>query len=364
MKVTLNRDSLLDALSRVQSVVSTKSTIPVLSNVLLEAENGQLRLSATDMELTAVTSVEAEVGLAGRSTLPAKRFHSMIRELPPSTVELEVDDSHNASIRCGGSYFKLMGLPATEYPELPDPETKQSFRLEKEKLRFMLRCVQYAASVDETRFVLNGILFSFKEQKLTTVATDGRRLALSEQELEFPESEEIDMVVPAKAVNELLRNLGDEGEVEISAAGNHVRIQTETLTLMTKLIDGTFPNFRQVIPASCNERIALERESLQAAVRRVALVTNEQSNSIKLHFMENAVEVLSSTPDIGEANEKVPVKYSGPEMTIAYNPEFLTAPLRVLDSDEVYFELTDEMSPGVMKSDVSFLYVIMPMRIQ
>jgi len=136
------------------------------------------------------------------------------------------------------------------------------------------------------------------------------------------------------------------------------------MRLVSKLIDGTFPNYQQVIPAQCEERIAIERETLLHAVRRVALVTNEQSNSIRLSFEENNLQVLSSTPDVGEAKERVPIKYSGPAMSISYNPEFLLAPLRVLDSDEVYLELTDELSPGVLKSDISFLYVIMPMRMQ
>jgi DNA polymerase-3 subunit beta len=228
----------------------------------------------------------------------------------------------------------------------------------------MLKCVQYSASVDETRYVLNGILFSFNDKKLTVVATDGRRLALCENEVDFPAENDLDMVVPAKAVNELIRNVSDEGTLKLIAAGNQVIFEIDGMRLVSKLIDGTFPNYQQVIPAQCEERIAIERETLLHAVRRVALVTNEQSNSIRLSFEENNLQVLSSTPDVGEAKERVPIKYSGPPMNIAYNPEFLLAPLRVLDSDEVYLELSDELSPGVLKSDISFLYVIMPMRMQ
>ncbi len=364
MKLSLNRDALLEALTRVQSVVSSKSTIPVLSNVLLQAGDTGLRLTTTDMELTVNTDVVAEVVKRGESTLPAKRLHSVVRELPSQVVDIEVDGKNNASLRCGTSFFKILGLPAEDFPDIPQPDGQQTFSIEKKVLKHMLRCVQYATSVDETRYVLNGILFSFRDRKLTTVATDGRRLALAEHEVDFPAGNELDMIVPAKTVNEILRNIGDEGTVRITAAGNQVIFETEGMRILSKLIEGVFPNYRQVIPGQCEERIVLERENLLHAVRRVALVTNEQSNSIKLSFGDNNVEVLSSTPEIGEANEKLPIKYSGPPMTIAYNPEFLMAPLRVLDSDEVYLELTDALSPGVLKSDVSFLYVIMPMRLQ
>lgn len=364
MKCTLNRDALFDALTRVQSVVSNRSTIPVLSNVLVEARDGYVALTTTDMELSVTTRIDAEVETPGATTLPAKRLFSVIRELPSQPIRIEVDDHNAAKLDCGTSFFKIMGLPAEDYPEIPSPEGNQSFRLDPEVLKTMLKSVQYATSVDETRYVLNGILFSFKEKKLTVVATDGRRLALCEHEVDFPEENALDMVIPAKAVNELLRNLEADIPCTLIAAGNQVIFEFEDMRLISKLIDGTFPNYQQVIPAQCEERITLERETLLHAVRRVALVTNEQSNSIRLHFGDNQVEVLSSTPDVGEAKERVPVKYSGPEMNIAYNPEFLLAPLRVLDSDEVYMELTDELSPGVMKSDINFLYVIMPMRMQ
>lgn len=364
MKLTLHRDQFLDALTQVQAVVSARSTIPVLANVLLEAKEGQVTLTTTDMELSVTTSVSAEVEQAGITTLPAKRLFSVVRELPSQQIDLSVDGKNSATLECGSSFFKIMGLSADDYPEIPEPEANQTYTLDAASLKHMLKSVQYAASVDETRYVLNGILFSFKEGKLTVVATDGRRLALSEQEVDFPSENDLDLVVPAKAVNELLRNLGDEETVKMIAAGSQVVFEIDGLRLTSKLIDGTFPNYQQVIPPQCEERIAIERETLLHAVRRVALVTSEQSNSIRLEFGENEIQVLSSTPDIGEARERVPVKYDGPAMKIAYNPEFLLAPLRILDSDEVYLELSDEMSPGVLKSDIHFLYVIMPMRMQ
>ncbi len=201
MKLTLNRDDLFEALTRVQSVVSTRSTIPVLANVLLEAKDGELLLTTTDMELSVSTQVAAEVTKAGVTTLPAKRLFSVIRELPSQPIQLSVDSKDSATIECGSSFFKIMGLSADDYPEIPAPEENQSYALEPATLKHMLKCVQYAASVDETRYVLNGILFSFNNKKLTVVATDGRRLALCENEVDFPAEIDLDMVVPAKAIN-------------------------------------------------------------------------------------------------------------------------------------------------------------------
>jgi DNA polymerase-3 subunit beta len=364
MKFTVNRDALLDALTQVQSVVATKSTIPVLANVLVRADAGKVMLATTDLEISIRTELAAEVVTPGETTLPAKRFFSMIRELPPHPVEFQVNKENTTTLRCGTALFKIMGLSAEDFPEIPDPKSDKIFTLEQGNLRHMLRCVQYAASVDETRYVLNGIFFTFQDQKLAVVATDGRRLALCEQDVEFPAGQEMDFVVPSKTINELLRNLDNEGQVIITNAGNQVVFDVGELRIVSKLIDGNFPNFRQVIPAACEERIAFERETLLTAVRRVALVTNEQTNSIKLSFKENKVEIISSTPEVGEAQEEVPVKYAGREMNIAYNPEFLMAPLRVLHTDEVYLELIDELSPGVMKAGTDFLYVIMPMRMQ
>lgn len=365
MKVTVHRDSLMDALTKVQSVVSTKSTIPVLANVLLEAAGDELKLGTTDLEVSVRTKTVATVAKEGATTLPAKRLFSVVRELPSFDIVLDVDDKNVATISCGTAMFKIVGLSASDFPSIPVPEGDAvSYQIEQGALRSMLKSISYAASMDETRMVLNGALFSFADQKLTVVATDGRRLALSEQELEYPEGSDAELVIPTKTLNELMKGLSGDNPVSLTAAGTQAFFDLGELQLSSKLIEGTFPNYRQVIPAACEERLAVERETLLAAVRRVSLVTNEQSNSIKLTFGENQLELVTVTPDVGEARETVPVKYTGREMTIAFNPEFLMAPLKVLDSDEVYFELIDELSPGVMKADVSFLYVIMPMRLQ
>ena len=276
---------------------------------------------------------------------------------------MEVDDKNNANVKSGSSFFKIMGLSKDEFPPMPKAEGKHSYKMEQVAFREMLRKTSYAASTDETRYVLNGVLLSFKGGKLTMVATDGRRLALVEQEIDFPDDAQGDLILPSKAVAELTQVLGDEGELTLSATENQIMFQFDDVLVVSKLIDGTFPNYKQVIPAQCEERVTVERESLFTALRRVSLVTTDKSNAAKLTFGKNKVVISMNTPDIGEAEESLPVKYDGKEFSVAFNPEYMMDPLKTLSSDEVFLELTDELSPGVLKTDIPFLYVLMPMRI-
>jgi DNA polymerase III subunit beta len=266
-------------------------------------------------------------------------------------------------LRCGQSYFKIMGLPEEEFPPLPKFEDAKIFKLGQKELRDGLKKTSYAISADETRYVLNGILFSFKDNKLTMVATDGRRLALVDLEVEFPQSQAVDLIVPTKCVNELARLVGESGDVTLSVGDNQLAFEVDGTLLVSKLIEGNYPNYRQVVPGEAKERITLERELFFNAVHRVSLLSSEKSNSVKLVFSKNNIEIAANTPDVGEARESLPVTYKGREFSIAFNPEFLMAPLRALSDDEVYLDLIDEMSPGVLKIQTPFLYVLMPMRI-
>jgi DNA polymerase III subunit beta len=363
MKFSVSKEKLLAGLQTVQNVVSTRTTLPILSNVLLQAANGQVRLTTTDLDVGVSGTIDAEVEKEGGTTLPARRLATIVRELPAAEVQVEVDSKNVATIRCGQSFFKILGLPEEEFPPLPRFEDAKSFTLPQQALRDALKKTSYAISTDETRYVLNGILFSFKENKLTMVATDGRRLAMLDLEVEFARSQEAEIIVPTKCVTELGRLLGDDGEVKMSIAENQVAFEVGGTLLVSKLIEGNYPNYRQVIPGEAKERITLERELFLNAVHRVSLLSSEKSNSVKLVFTKNNIEIAANTPDIGEAKESLAVAYKGREFSIAFNPEFLQAPLRNLSNDEVYLDLIDEMSPGVIKIQSPFLYVLMPMRI-
>jgi DNA polymerase-3 subunit beta len=364
MKFSVSKEKLLAGLQTVQNVVNTRTTLPILSNVLLQAREGQLRLTTSDLDVGVSGSIEAQVEREGATTLPARRLSTIVRELPASEIYIEIDAKNYASIRCGQSFFKIAGLPEEEFPPLARFEQARTFTLKQKELGDALKKTSYAISTDETRYVLNGILFSFRENKLTMVATDGRRLALVDLEVEFPRSDEVDVIVPTKCVTELARLVGDAGDLRMSVSENQVAFEIGATLLVSKLVEGSYPNYRQVIPGEPKERITLERQLFLEAVHRVSLLASEKSNSVKLVFSKNNIEIMANSPDIGEARESIPVAYKGKEFAIAFNPEFLMAPLRNLTTnDEVFLNLIDEMSPGVIKIPGPFLYVLMPMRV-
>jgi DNA polymerase III subunit beta len=363
MKFSVTKEKLLECLQQVQNVVSTRTTLPILSNVLLQTNGSEIRLTTTDLDVGVRGSFEAQIEKEGATTLPARRLFTIIRELPSSEIQFDIDGKNAASIRSGQSFFKILGLPEEEFPPLPKFDDSKIVTIRQKDLRDGLRKTSYAISTDETRYVLNGVLFSFKDNKLTLVATDGRRLAMLDIDLEFPRSHEADIIVPTKAVTELQRLLTDEGDVRVSVGSGQIAFDLNNTLLVSKLIEGNYPNYRQVIPGEMKERVTLERETFLNSLRRVSLLASDKSNSIKLNFSKNNIDITANTPEVGEAKESLPVAYKGREFSIAFNPEFLMAPLRNLAEDEIFLDLIDEMSPGVIKIQSPFLYVLMPMRI-
>lgn len=362
-KFRVTKEKILDGLQRVQNIVSTRTTLPILSNVLVQAGKDGLSFATTDLDVSVKCTVEAEVSKPGATTLPARKLFMILKEVAAAEIEFEVDERNSAAIRCGSSFFKIMGLPEEEFPRFPQTDAPKTLKLEQAQLRDLLRKTAYAASNDETRYVLNGVYLGIKADKLTVVATDGRRLALMEREVEMPKGTESEIIIPTKAVAELLRLLGDKGEVNLSLGENQVVADLGGTILITKLIEGTYPNFRQVIPTEAKERIQMERETLLAALHRASILASEKSQSVKLTFAKNTLTITSSTPEVGEAKETLSINYKGKDLSIAFNPQFMMDPLRNLDADEVFIELTDELSPGVIKINAPFLYVLMPMRL-
>ena len=363
MKFKVTKAALLQGLQVVQNVVSLRSTLPILSNVLIVAEKDKVWLTTTDLDVSVRYGLEADVAKPGTTTLPVRRLSSIVRELPDSAIEIDVDDKDVATVECSASFFKIIGLPEEEFPRTSATTGEFAYNLDQGVFKDMLKKSSYAASSDETRYVLNGVFLSFKSDKLTMVATDGRRLALVEKEVEVPAEAEADMILPSKTVTELEHTLGDEGGLKIHAKDNQIVLEYGDTTVSSKLIDGTYPNYKQVIPAHCEERITIEREILLTALKRASLLTTDKSNATRLVFSENKLIVSTTTPDVGEARETVPIKYSGKELSVAFNAEYMMDPLKSLGNDEIYIELTDELSPGVIKCDLPFLYVLMPMRL-
>jgi DNA polymerase-3 subunit beta len=363
MKFTVSKDALLKGLASVPNVVSSQTTLPILSNVLIDASDGLLRLTTTDLDLRVCQNVEAPVAKSGAITLPARRLLSIVRELPEGDVSFDANGNNVASIRSGAVQYKLFGLAAEAFPAIARPDEAKIFTLAEKDLKEALQRTFYAASDDDTRYALKGVFFAFKANKLTLVATDGRRLALATIEVEFPVSYETEVIVPTKAVNELMRLLGDDGELKLHIADGQIAVELEGVLLVSKLIAASFPNYRQVIPAQASSSVQLDRETFLAAVRRASLLADAKSRSVKLVFSQGNVDIVAVTPDVGEARESVALKYEGANRTVAFNPDYLVAPLKSLSPDDVSLDLTEDTSPGVIRTDHTFLYVLMPLRV-
>ena len=368
MNLTIAKDQILNGLQAVQNVVSTRTTLPILSNVLVRAAEGRVEFTATDLDVTVSCSVEANVQKPGATTIPVKKLFGIIRELNSPEIEIETDDKQVTSIRAGSSFFKIRGLGADEFPPLPKFKEDKRISVPQEKFRSMLKKTSFAISTDESRYVLNGIFLSLKDHKITMVATDGRRLALVDEEAELSDKSQGEFIIPAKAVNELTRLLQDTGDVDVNFSDNQAAFTLKSekgpgVFIVSKLIEGNYPNYRQVIPAETKERVALPREEFLHALRRAEIMTSDKQNSVKMAFGKNQLAITANSPDVGEARETMSINYKGKEMAVAFNPAYLIDPLNALTEDEVFFELIDELSPGVLKINGPFLYVVMPMRL-
>jgi DNA polymerase-3 subunit beta len=373
MKFKINRDHFSNGLQQVLNVVGSKATMPILSNVLIEAEKDNISLTTTNLDLGIRCKIKAEVKETGSVTLPVKRLATIVRELPNVDVSLDSSPNHQVKLTSGGSQFRIMGIGKEEFPPLPDFGEDKSFSLEQSELVNMLKSVAYAQSADETRYILNGVYLNFRDGKLSLVATDGRRLALISKELEFPAANAGSIILPAKTVGELLRLLDKGAKMKISFNERRAAFQiatekdtsglVENIYLFSKVVEGNYPNYQQVIPKETHQRIKLERELFLQCVHRAALVCSEKSNSVKIKLSSNLLEITAASPDFGESHEAMAISYSGPDLQVAFNPQFILDPLRALTKDEVFFELKDEVSPGVFKTLESFICVIMPVRL-
>ena len=373
MKFKINQDHFSNGLQQVLNVVATRSTMPILSNVLIEAEKDQIFLTTTNLDLGIRCQIKADVKETGSVTLPVKRLAGIVRELPNVDVSVDVSANHQVKLTSGGSNFKIMGIGKEDFPPLPEFGDEKSYTLEQSELTEMLKSVAYAQSNDETRYILNGVYFSFGEGKLTLVATDGRRLAHISKEMEVPADSAGAIILPAKTVSELLRLLDKGEKLKINfnerraafqiASDNDDSGLVDSIYLYSKVVEGNYPNYQQVIPKETHQRIKLERELLLQCVHRAALVCSEKANSVKMKLTNNLLEITAQSPDFGEAHESMAIDYTGPDLQVAFNPQFVIDPLRALKKDEVFLEVKDDVSPGVIKTLESFICVVMPVRL-
>jgi DNA polymerase-3 subunit beta len=368
MKVICGKEELLRGTQIVQTVVSPRSTLPILSNFLFETDGVKLKLSSTDLEVGVTCSIKGEVLKEGSITVPAKRFGDIIRELPnDENIEIKSDDNNQISIKCGKSHFVLMGLPKSDYPVLPGFPEEKNFKIAKSILKTMLRRTSFSASNDETRYVLNGVCLIVADGKLQFVATDGRRLSFIardglDKKLQFK------AIIPSKAVTEIQRILTAEEkdeDVVIGITENQVACRIGSVTIISRLIEGTFPNYEQVIPKKHDVQIKVGVKETLSAVRQMSLLTSDKASSVRFLFAKNLLKISASSQGLGSGEVELDIEYAGPNLEIAFNPLFLIDILKNVDENAVFFELTTALNPALVTpvSDKQYLCVVMPMRV-
>ena len=367
MKIKITKSNLVTALKTVKSTVTGRGGLPILMNVHLEAKkDGKLVLTTTNIDATLRTSAECDVAEPGVTTLPHAILLTIASKLQDGEVTIEVDSREKAVIRGGNSVFKLAGIAASEFPKLPAEDDAKVFTVVGKALAGQLRLVSYASSTDDTRRTLKSVLFSFKDQKLRLVATDGRRLALCNEPQQYKEGQDEDLVIPSIVIGDLIRFLSDsDGDVTISVAKTQIKIVIGDITMYSKMIDDHFPNYMQVIPSEDGtQNIQVDTEQLREAIDRVSVFSDlKETHSVKFSFKAGRL-VISANCETGGASDEIPIKYSGEDIDIILNPVYVLDPLKAITEDEITIRLKDGHTPAVITTSMDFIYVLMPLRIQ
>ena len=367
MELVVRKTDLLRELQLFQGIVERKNTIPILANVLIEATGNEVRMLATDLEVALRSRCEATVGKSGSLTLPAKKLYEILRALPETDVRIE-EDKNGVKVAADRFDSRMQTLPREDFPTLPDASGKPRATLPRSALKEMVAKTQFAITGEDTRFFLNGAKFVLKPESLAMIATDGHRLALVEVMHDVGVTEEVGVILPKKTILELGKLLVEgDGDVLFESGENHLFFDVGGRMLISRMIDGQFPAYERVIPKGNDKQIEFERERLTNAVKRVALLSNERSRSVKIEISKGKVEVTSSSSEFGEAREELAVEYAGPPLTISFNAQYVLDFLNVVETDIVALSLKDEVSQAVMKpvgaQGYDYTYVIMPMRI-
>jgi len=363
MKFIAQRTDFLDGLEKTYPVVATKSTLSILANALIETEGSEVVLTTTNLQVAIRCKMPANILEGGSTTLPARTLFEIAREVQAAEVAVEVGPENVASITSGTSFFKVLGISKEEFPRVVEFEGDPVFTMPQAVLKTMLHRTSFAVSREDPRHFLTGLYFLIKESHLLLVGTDGRRLSRITCDLNTPPEFSASIIVPIKAIEELEKMLGTDGEALVFLSGNQVGFKVGTDLLVSLLIDAKFPDYEGVIPKTSASRAFLPREEFAAMVRQAALLTSEQSSSVRLAFSREELVITASTPELGEARVAMPVRYEGKPVTIGFNPRCLRDVLNCMDEDEVNFGLIDSVSPGVISGEGSFMHLIMPMRL-
>ena len=365
MDISITKEALVEGIQIVQNAVSQKSSLPILSNVLLETENNNLKLTATDLDIGICATIPVSVGQGGAITVPAKKFFDIVKALPDgSEIEMSIKKNNFVTIKSGKAQFKIIGLPKEEFPQLPVFKDTESITIEQSSFKEMLNLTDFAISRDDTRYVLNGILLTVKGDQISVVATDGRRLAAISKSL--PKKTLVDkaIIVPTKTVQEVKRMLADEGEVNIKFGDNQILFSFPGSFVLSRLIEGEYPNYKKVIPEKSPKEVKVSREEFLSAARRASIFTDQDSMAIRMNIKKKKMTISKNTPYLGEAKEEIDIDFSGDsDLEIGFNPRYLIDVLKSLADEEVVLEVNDPSKPGVIRKGEEYTYVVLPMQL-
>jgi DNA polymerase III subunit beta len=368
MRLTISREKLQEGLNAVTASIPVKTTLPVLANILVETTERGIKLSGTDLDIAVSTEIAADVEASGAVTIPAKKLSEIARELPPAPVKIAAVGEQRITLECGRSRFKLLGLPRDEFPTFPAVRFDESWRIKSGDLQKLIGHTSFAVSTEESRPILNGVLWELRSDRMSMVATNGHRLAKMSVPVTSDSAPSNDLIVPPKALEQVRRLFPAEEELEIGRGENHIGFRSPFTAVYTRLIEGPYPNYEQVIPKD-NDRIAVaDKAALVSALKRMSVVASDQTHRIRLSFNSGMLKFSVQTPDLGEAQDELPIRFTGDQLDIGFNASYLLEILRYIPTDDVRITLkaperAATLEPEGWSDNASYLCLVMPLRL-
>lgn len=368
MRFTISREKLQEGLAAVASAVPAKTTLPVLANLLVQTSEKGLRISGTDLDIAVSTEVTADVESAGAITIPARKLSEIARELPPAPVKISSAGDQRITLECGRSKFKLLGLPKSEFPSFPAVNFDKALRIQSGELQKLISHTAFAASTEESRPILNGVLWELRAEHMRMVATNGHRLAKMDVAAKTAGSKNTDLIIPPKALEQIRRLFPAEEELEVAQGENHVGFRSPFTAVYTRLIEGPYPSYDQVIPRDNDKNAVLDKVAFAGALKRMSVVASDQTHRIRLAFNSGMLRFSVSTPDLGEAQDELPVRYTGDPLDIGFNAAYLLEILRYMPTDEVKMtfkapERAATIEPEGWSDAAKYVCLLMPLRL-
>ena len=368
MRFTISREKLQEGLAAVAASIPAKTTLPVLSNILVETTDKGIRLSGTDLDIAVSTEVVADVETMGAITIPAKKLSEIARELPPSPVKIAAAGEQRITLDCGRSHFKILGLPRDEFPSFPVVRFDDSWRIRSRELQKLIAHTSFAVSTEESRPILNGVLWELKADSMRMVATNGHRLAKMEVPIKLTGAPAADLIVPPKALEQIRRLFPADEELEIARGDNHLGFRSPFTSVFTRLIEGPYPNYDQVIPKDNDRIVIADKIALTSALKRMSVIASDQTHRIRLSFNSGMLRFSVQTPDLGEATDELAVRYTGDQLDIGFNASYLLEILRYIPTEEVKLtfkapERAATVEPEGWTDQATYLCLVMPLRL-